>query len=490
MITLNLYADGEGFPLPTGGTFVHGMSDIEFLQEEIKVWLSSSELKDQLDGERYYNGQHDILSRRITMIDEDGTTAEMPYMPNNKIVDNIYAKCVDQKANYLLGKPFVFDCLDKKLEGELSALFDNALRSKLKKAALEAVVGGKAWIMPCYGKNSTLQFSVLSASSVRPFWADAAHTELDCALHLYQIEEYTEKRDKQIVTKVEVLHGGGIDRFIYEDGVLIRDADAESGAYVTANGAPYNWTSIPLICFKANTKEQPLLNRVRTQQDQLNLKTSDLMNALSATVYNSVLVLENYDGEDTGSTRKNIMSTGVIKVRTLDGVKGDARILKMDVDVSGYKQAIDYLKQSIIDNARGHDAKDDRLGSSPNQMNIQSMYSDMDLDANGMEVEFKAAMRRLLEFISQDMVNHGLAGFNVDDVDVIFNRDILINESQAIEDCANSVGLISDETIIKNHPWVKNLIEELKRKKAESEKSANTYSGAFGEDVSNGGIDG
>ena len=38
------------------------------------------------------------------------------------------------------------------------------------------------------------------------------------------------------------------------------------------------------------------------------------------------------------------------------------------------------LKDAIIENARGYDAKDDRMSGDPNQMNIQSMYSDIDLD--------------------------------------------------------------------------------------------------------------
>ena len=46
----------------------------------------------------------------------------------------------------------------------------------------------------------------------------------------------------------------------------------------------------------------------------------------------------------------------------------------------------------------GYDAKDDRLSGNPNQMNIQSMYSDIDLDANDMETEFQAAFEEILWF--------------------------------------------------------------------------------------------
>ena len=46
-----------------------------------------------------------------------------------------------------------------------------------------------------------------------------------------------------------------------------------------------------------------------------------------------------------------------------------------------------------------------------------------------------------------------------------------MNESEIIEDCVNSVGIISLETIISKHPWVDNLEEELKRIKKEKEES-------------------
>ena len=57
-----------------------------------------------------------------------------------------------------------------------------------------------------------------------------------------------------------------------------------------------------------------------------------------------------------------------------------------------YKVVLWLLKDAIIENARGYDAKDERMGGNPNQMNIQSMYSDIGLDANGIELEFQASM--------------------------------------------------------------------------------------------------
>ena len=111
----------------------------------------------------------------------------------------------------------------------------------------------------------------------------------------------------------------------------------------------------------------------------------------------------------------------------------------------------------------GYDAKDDRLSGNPNQMNIQSMYSDIDLDANDMETEFQAAFEEILWFVNAYLFNAGKGNFDDEKVDIIFNRDILINETEAIENCQKSVGILSDETIIGQHPWIDDPQKEIER---------------------------
>lgn len=132
----------------------------------------------------------------------------------------------------------------------------------------------------------------------------------------------------------------------------------------------------------------------------------------------------------------------------------------------------------------GHyNAKDDRMGNNPNQMNIQSMYSDIDLDANGMETEFQAAFDDLLWFINQDFANTGRGDFEEEETTIVFNRDMPVNESEAIENCGKSVGILSNETIVAQHPWTTDVeleLERIRKEKEEAMEQAQDYTGAFG----------
>ena len=162
--------------------------------------------------------------------------------------------------------------------------------------------------------------------------------------------------------------------------------------------------------------------------------------------------------------------------------------LQIEVNAENYKVLLSLLKDAIIENARGYDAKDDRMSGNPNQMNIQSMYSDIDLDANGIEMEFQASMEELLWFVNQHLANTGRGNFEGTEVKVIFDRDVLINETEAINNCKNSVGILSDETIVKMHPWVTDPEQELQRIKDEKEEAmADPYQAAFMKNRQNGG---
>ena len=196
-------------------------------------------------------------------------------------------------------------------------------------------------------------------------------------------------------------------------------------------------------------------------------------------VRNTILVLVNYDGQNLGEFRKNLASYGAVKVKTVDGAQGDLKTLQIEVNAENYKVILAEFKKALIENAMGYDAKDDRLSGNPNEMNIQSMYSDIDLDANGIETQLQASFEELLWFINMHLYNMGYGDFENEQVEFIFNRDMLINESSVIDNCAKSVGMISDETIVANHPWIDDPVLELERLEQQKQKNADLYGGAF-----------
>ena len=451
----------------------NGMSDIQLLQKEIARWKNSPRRVEQIKGHSYYEGDHDILRRKRTMIGEDGKVEEVSNLPNNRLIDNQYGKLVNQKANYLLGQPVTFDGENKAYIEALKEVFNKRFMKVLKNAGKAALNGGIAWLYPYYVEDGSFAFRLFPGYEVLPFWLDSEHTVLDSAVRLYLVIGY-EGTTPRLIEKVEVFDKRGIHCYVLDGGSLIPDVtlDQYECSYVTgANGQGLNWSKIPLIPIKYNEQELPLLHKVKTLQDGINAMLSDFENGMQEDTRNTILILKNYDGTNLGEFRRNLATFGAIKVRDEGDRRGGVETLEIEVNADNYKAIIELFKKAIIENGMGYDAKDDRLsGNAPNQMNIQSMYSDIDLDANDMETELQAAFEEILWFVNAYLANAGKGNFTGEEVTVIFNRDILINETEAIENCKASVGILSDETIIGQHPWIDDPQQELERIKAQREK--------------------
>ena len=229
MVTLNLRHDCI---TRTGTDFHRGMTDKRFLELEITAWLDSKERQRQLAGEAYYDGDQAAAHRRRFALDDDGRPVALEHLPNNRLVNNLYSKMVDQKTNYSFGRPFVFDTEDKAYGEALSSVLGARFRRVMHNVGEGAWIGGKAWLYPYY-EGGELAFKRFPADEVLPFWADADHTSLDAAVHAYMVQEYDEHERVKQVVKVEVMHGGGVDCFIRrDDGTLEPDPEGSSGPYI------------------------------------------------------------------------------------------------------------------------------------------------------------------------------------------------------------------------------------------------------------------
>jgi SPP1 family phage portal protein len=467
--------------------------NIKYLEYEINQWKRSETRKMQIVGEEYYDDKHDILKRKRTVIGEGGQLTEVGNLPNNKVMDNQYSKLVDQKVNYLLGKPFTYETDSEKYTEALKKVFNKKFLRMFKNLAEDSLNGGLGWLHPYYNDIGELSFKRFEAREILPFWKDSEHIELDFGIRLYETDIFEGNR-KQTVEKVEVYTTNGVERYILRNNCLIKDSYNPYSSYITIEDTEsrkqqeFNWKRVPLIAFKYNNNETPLIKRVKSLQDGINIMLSDFENNMQEDSRNTILVLQNYDGQNLGEFRKNLATYGAVKVKTVDGAVGDLKTLEINVNSENYKVILEIFKKAIVENGRGYDAKSDRMQNNPNQMNIQSMYSDIDLDANGMETEFQASFEELLWFIDHHLSNTNQGDFFNEEVNIIFNRDILINETESIENCQKSIGILSSESITAEHPWVDDIKTELDRIKDEKKQALKDYMNDDFPDDTGGGV--
>ena len=455
----------------------------------VDEWLQSPKRHEMLVSKAYFEGKHDILERKRMVMNEVGTLSPVENLPNNRLVDNQFKKLVEQKTNYALGKPMTIATSDDKYLEELTKIFDKKMFRQLRLLGEEAISGGIAWLYPYYNAKGEFKVKVFPAHEIMPIWTDSSHDELGEAVRVYGDTLLHDDGTLENVTILEHYTTNGIDKYIKRVDNVVPHPREPHINYMRAGDQEFNWQRLPLIPFKYNSKEIPLIRNVKSLQDSLNQVLSDFQNNMEEDPRTTILVLKNYDGTNIPEFRRNLATYGVVKVHTVDGVQGGVDTLKVEVNATNYQAILMQLKRAIVENGRGFDAKEERMDGDPNQMNIESMYTDIDLDVNQMETEFQAGFEELKWFIDQHLVHIGRGDFTEQKVEFIFNRDIFINENAMIDNCVKSVGILSQKTIVARHPWTADLQHELNQleedKQAELEEMEQMQ--AFQKPVNGGG---
>lgn len=447
------------------------MTEIEFLEKEIERWKVSPGRKMMITGQLYYEGEQDILLRKRSAIGQGGQLEEIENLPNNHVVDNQYAKLVNQKADYLLGQPFVVRGDNSEYVKMLKKVFNKGFMRALKNIGKGVLNWGIAWIYPYIDVEEGICIKVIPGYEILPFWKDSEHTRLDKAVRVYKVCGY-EGKEPVVIEKAEVYSVNGVERFILDNGRLI--PDSAGGEMFDFLGGGFAYGKIPLIPVKYNESEIPLIKRVKSLQDGINELLSDFQNNMQEDPRNTILILKNYDGTDLGEFRRNLALYGAVKVRCDSEARGGVEALEVKVDAGNYRAVLELFKQALIENGMGYNSMTFRNSgsglSNPNQLNIKSMYTDIDLDANEMEMELQWAFEKLMYFVNGYFSFLGLGDFGGEEVEFIFNRDMLINESEAIDNCIKSLGLLSEETVVAQHPWVDEPVREMNRIGKKDEK--------------------
>lgn len=437
-------------------------TEIQYLQRKISQWLGSQYRRDQINGELYYLGFHDILRRKREMIGKDGDKVEVHNVPNERIVDNLYADMVDTKNNYLLSQPVTFVTDDETFQKELDNIINSEFLLKLKNIGEGCLNCGISYLYPYYNEDGELKFKVFAGHSILPFWVDDEHDEAEMYVRYYEIEKKNSVTD-EIEKRIEIYTPKGIDHYTLVGNILMVDKDNPHEEYFTKDGVAYTWgDKIPLIPFRYNKHEQPLLRRCKSLQDAINTITSDFCNNMQDDVRNTILILENYDGEDLGSFRQNLATFGVVKVRSESGSKGDVRALRIEVDAKNYETILMLLKQAMVQNCRSFDSANLRLGGSPNNTQIQSFYMSMDLDANGQIVHFNSALEKLFYFIKAHLKEIGKGDFTDEKVKIVFNKDMLISESEIMNNLINAGIRIPNKLLLEQCTFINDVDEAMK----------------------------
>jgi SPP1 family phage portal protein len=459
--------------------FINNINELtteELIKIYIDEWEASKERRLMISGEKYYIVENEeILSREMYRYENEKKVKDET-KANHKLAHGFMHEFVDDKVNYLLVKPYTMACKDETYLKKVQEILGKRYQHRLAQLGTETSNKGIAWTYEYIDSKGNKRTMKVPAEQCIPWWTDNDHEELQAMIRYYQIENY-EGKEKKYITKIEMHYPDGVE--YYEktsEGEIILDAEKYlSSSDDSSIRLPHflietesgSWDRVPFIPWKNNDLELPDLQFVKTLIDEYDISRSDVGNLLEE-IKQIIYVLRGYGGESLSDFVRDLAYYHGIQVDADDNSGVDK--LEHTVNIDAADKHYQQLLKDIYRFGQAVNKEQDKLGTAPSGKALEFLYSGLDLKCNAIEDSFKWSFEQQLYFINKylEVTKDAVKPSDVE-IGIVFNRDQAVNETEVITNCKNSKMIISNRTIVKNHPWVENLEEELKQIESEGE---------------------
>lgn len=446
--------------------------------ELIHKLIREHDTRTLLEGERYYENENDIKKREhFTII--DGQKVSDENKPNNKIPHGYHKLLVDQKVSYVVGNPINFASEDDELILHLNEILNEKWDDIANELVKNASNKGVEWLHPYINEEGQFDYIITPAEQIIPIYKDKRQTTLQHVIRYYPIVLGDGEEES---LQVELWDDRTVTYYILSDGKLTFDetevANPASHFIYVENQQEegYGWGRVPFIAFKNNEKMKSDLTYYKELIDAFDFKVSDNQNSFDE-IQELIFVLKGYEGESLGEFVKNLKYHKAVSV---DADGGGVDTIQAEIPMASIDSHLDRLRESIFTFGQGVDIAQDRFGAAPSGIALKFLYSLLDMKADTFERKFRTSLQELVWFVCEylEMSQDSHQKHDYKSVDFTFKRSTMSNDLENAQIAQSSLGIISKETIMANHPWVDNL--ELEKQRVEKEEAANVSLG-FGE---------
>ncbi|CAM4185639.1 phage portal protein [Paenibacillus alkaliterrae] len=448
------------------------ISDTSVIKDYIDEDLESPRKTEMRKGSDYFKAKHDILQRKITYL-SDGQEIEDKSKSNHKLMHPFFRMMVLQKTGYVVGNPIVFSVEDKgteaeKFEQRINELLGEVFDDKANMWVQGAANKGVEWLHPYIDKDGNFKYVIIPAEQIIPIYDTEYEEELQAIIRYYSMT-VVDGAQKRTRYRVELWDKEKVTYFMQQaDNTYALDAidpnpryhwysfNTTSPSEMKAN----SWGRIPFIALENNDDQIPDLRFTKTLIDDYDLNASDFSNNLSD-IQELIWILKGYEGTSLDEFLANIKTKKAITLEA-DPESG-AETARAELPKDARDSHLDRLEDNIFIFGMGVNMKTDKFGNSPSGIALKFMYALLDLNANILIRKMKSSLKELMYFVTVYINMVDKTSYDHTKVKFTFNKSMITNTSEAIDNAQKSKGVISDKTILENHPWVDDAGEEEER---------------------------
>lgn len=424
--------------------------------------------------ERYYRNETDVLFADKR---SDETETENPLRnADNRIPRNFHGLIVNQKASYAFTTPPVFDVGNTASNKKITRLLGDEYTKNCMELCVNAANMCAGWVH-YWDNGDGFEWAVVDSKQITPIFDKNLKRKLIGLLREYpsltdEGEEYkvyeywTEEECQTFRRKVSATLEDGLEYYYAFE-------DPKSGEMV--DEYKHGFEEVPFIPFWNNNIQTDDLKNIKPLIDVYDKVFSGFINDLED-IQELIFILSGYGGTDLDGFLQDLKKYKVIMMDPDDkDTNAGVSTMNIEIPIEARNSVLEATRKAIFEQGQGFDPQPENFGNQSGEA-LKFMYSLIEMKTGLMETEFRLGFARLIRALCKS------AGIPCDVITQTWKRTRIKNESEQAQICRDSVGIVSQKTILKNHPLVEDVDEEIKqlRKEEQEEKEkVDFYQSAF-----------
>lgn len=416
---------------------------------------------------RYYQNDNSIRDRGILPHETDPIRNA-----DNRTSHNFHQLITDEKVAYMFTYPVLFDVSDKNANEKIRIALGDNFKSESAYLGTNATNNKVAWLHYWIDDNNKFNYAAIETEQCIPVFNSNLKRKLVGFYRYYlEYEEDNTGKIKEYV-RFEFWDDKHCEKYRFKgnfNGTGLTFIPAEYEEF------EHDFEDVPFIEFKNNRNAISDLKKYKDLIDIYDKVMSGYANDLED-IQQLIYILENYGGENLKEFVGNLKRYKAVKTGTNEkGARGDVRTLQIEIPVEARNSILDILKKQIYESGQALQQDNENFGNASG-VALKFFYRKLELKAGLTQIEFEKGFNKLIRVIMKFLK---MTNWETCSITQTWTRNMISNDLENAQIAAESKDIISDETIIKNHSWVENPEEELKRLKIQKEEKIKQQQAIF-----------
>lgn len=418
---------------------------------------------------RYYDNENAIKYKGVLPAETDPIRNA-----DNRVSHNFHQLITDEKVAYMFTNPVLFDVGDKELNKKIKEVLGDEFKSEAAYLCTNATNHSVGWLHYWIDEYGKFQYATVETEQCIPIFDGNLKRKLIGFYRYYPIyqKDYI-GRIKEFVI-FEYWDNKRCEKYKFRGNL--------SGAGLTYISEEYDefdhkFGEVPFIEFKNNRNMISDLNKYKDLIDIYDKVVSGYANDLED-IQQLIYILENYGGEDLKEFLSELKRYKTVKTETgADGrTNGGLKTLQIEIPVNARNSILEILKKQIYESGQTLQQDNENFGNASG-VALKFFYRKLELKAGLTQIEFEKGFSKLIRVILRF-----LKVTNAEMLHIIqtWTRNMISNDLENSQIASTSKDVVSDETIVKNHPWVEDPEEEMKKIKKQKEEVQKRQQEIFG----------